>query len=177
MFKTPTPTVGEPSSVLEAGVDVSKAHLDIFFDHDLFRLPNTASGVRRLLKILKLEREPVRVSLEATGCYTRRLIVGCLEAGVPVSLLNARSVRAFARARGQLAKTDAIDARTITDYARTFDPPVLDAGWPEREALQQLHKRLDGLIATRAQRRTSLEHYSAPSIRAEPSGARWTGAK
>ncbi|MEM0896611.1 MAG: IS110 family transposase [Verrucomicrobiota bacterium] len=160
-------TVGELPSMLEAGVDISKARLDVHFEGDEFHLPNTAAGVRRLLKILNLEDRPVRVSLEATGCYTRRLIVGCLEQGVPVSLLNARSVRAFARARGQLAKTDRIDARAIADYAPAFDPAVLDKGWPEREALQQLHKRLDGLIATRAQRRTSLEHYSEPSIRAE----------
>lgn len=167
MSKTPNTTVGELPSIQEAGVDISKACLDVFFEGDKFQLPNSHSGVRRLLKILKLEKAPVRVNLEATGCYTRKLITGCLEADVPVSLLNARSVRAFARARGQLAKTDAIDARTIADYAATFDPQVLDAGWTEREALQQLHKRLDGLISTRAQRRTSLEHYSEPSIRAE----------
>lgn len=160
-------TAGELPSTLEAGVDISKARLDVFFQDEEFQLPNSASGVRRLLKILRLEGGSVRVSLEATGCYTRRLIVGCLEAEMPVSLLNARSVRAFARARGQLAKTDKIDARTIAEYSATFDPIVLDKGWPEREALQQLHKRLDGLIATRAQRRTSLEHYSEPCIRAE----------
>ena len=151
----------------EAGVDVSKLKLDVALGDRVFTVPNSEAGVAALLARLREGGGGFRVSLEATGAYTRRLVRGCLEGGVPVSLLNARNVRNHARARGQLAKTDAIDARVIADYALHHDPPQLGGGWLEQERLQQFHKRLDGLVLARASRQTSLEHYSEPEIRAE----------
>jgi transposase len=151
----------------EVGVDVSKLKLDVALGDELFTVPNTAGGVARLLARLRGAGGPPRVSLEATGAYTRRLVSACLERGVPVSLLNARNVRNHARARGQLAKTDAIDARVIADYALHHDPPLLGRGWLEQERLQQFHRRLEALVAARAGRKASLDHYSGPEVRAE----------
>lgn len=154
-----------PSPFEEVGVDVSKLKLDFAYRDRVFTVPNTDAGIARLLG--RAETPGVRVSLEATGAYTRKLIKACLKRGIPVSLLNARHVRNYARAGGQLAKTDAIDARVIGAYSKDYDPPALGQEWVEQEALQQNHKRLDGLIATRAERKTSLEYYSEPDIRAE----------
>ena len=86
---------------------------------------------------------------------------------MPVSLLNARHVRNYASAGGQLAKTDPIDTAVIGAFAKHYNPPTLGPEWVAQEELQQHHRRPDGLIATRAERKTSLEFYSGPSIRAE----------
>ena len=163
--KAPKP-VGEPPSREEIGVDVSKAFLDSFQAGSQKRIPNSTTEIRRWLRALAATG-PVRVSAEATGCYTRELVGVCLDLGIPISLLNPRNVRSFAKAKGQLAKTDKIDARLIAEYASAFDPPALDEGWPARDELRQLHCRLQQLIASRAKRRTSLEQYHSKTIRAE----------
>jgi transposase len=154
-----------PSPFEEVGVDGSKLKLDCALDDKIVIVPNTDAGIARMLG--RARAPGVRVSLEATGAYTRKLIKACLKGEIPVSLLNARYVRNYARAGGQLAKTDAIDARVIGAYSKDYDPKLLGKEWVEQEALQQNHKRLDGLIATRAERKTSLEYYSQPDIRAE----------
>ncbi len=154
------------STYQEIGVDVSKLKLDVAVNHEVFTVANNSKGITQLLRGLE-NHDNIRISLEATGAYTRLLIKTCLRHEIPVSLLNARNVRNHARARGQLAKTDAIDARIIADYALHYHPPCLGPEWIEEERLQQYHKRLDGLILTRANRKGSLDHYSDSEIRAE----------
>ena len=62
--------------------------------------------------------------LEATGGF-EMLVASELElAGLPVSLVNPRQVRNFALATGQLAKTDAIDAQVLAQFAEAVKPPV-----------------------------------------------------
>ncbi len=155
------------TNYLEVGVDLGKESFDASINGNGRTWPNTQAGICRFLKHLDSLTRPVRVSCEATGGYTRRLVVACLHQGVPIALLNARSVRAFARATGCLAKTDRIDAGIIARHAATFDPPTLDPSWEHQERLRQFHQRLDALIDARARRRTSLEYYSDPEIRAE----------
>ena len=163
----PTDNPAMNTKPLEAGVDLGKETFDASVNGTARTWPNTAAGISMFLKHLLSLGRPVRVSCEATGGYTRKLVVACLHQGVPIALLNARSVRAFARATGCLAKTDRIDAGIIARHAATFDPPVLDPSWEREERLRQFHQRLDALIDARARRRTSLEYYDDPEIRAE----------
>ena len=152
---------------IEVGVDLGKLSFDASIRGHGSTWPNTPAGIRRFLDHLDSLGAPVRVSCEATGAYTRRLILACLKRGTPIALLNARNVRAFARSTGRLAKTDRIDAGVIARFAETFDPAVLDPSWIRQERLHQFHQRLDALIDSRARRRTSLEYYDDPAIRAE----------
>ena len=57
------------------------------------------------------------VVLEATGGYEMPAAAALAEAGIPVVVANPRQVRDFARATGQLAKTDRIDARVLALFA------------------------------------------------------------
>lgn len=155
------------TTCLEVGVDVGKMAFDTSINKSTKTWPNSKPGIARFIKHLKSLDQPVRVSCEATGAYTRQIIAACLLEDVPVALLNARNVRAFARATGCLAKTDRIDAIIISRYAATFDPPTLDPSWEHEERLRQFHQRLNALIDARAQRRASLDYYSDPEIRAE----------
>ena len=84
---------------------------------------NAPKGIASIMdQIVPLE--PAGVVLEATGGF-EMLVAGELElAGLPVSLVNPRQVRSFARATGRLAKTDAIDAQVLAQFAEAVKPPV-----------------------------------------------------
>ena len=84
---------------------------------------NDAEGIASIVDQL-VPLEPRGVVLEATGGY-ETLVASELElAGLPVSLVNPRQVRSFAQAKGQLAKTDAIDAQVLALFAEAIKPPV-----------------------------------------------------
>ena len=65
-----------------------------------------------------------RIVLEATGGYETGVAAELFDAGLPVSVVNPRQVREFARATGRLAKTDAIDALVLARFAEAVRPPV-----------------------------------------------------
>lgn len=104
------------------GIDVGKASLDLAVDgHSrVTRFANTRSGIAKLLKRL-LAIDAPHIVVEATGGYEEPLLEACCDAGLWVSRVNPRQARNFARASGDLAKTDAIDARMLALMARLFN--------------------------------------------------------
>ena len=86
------------------GVDGSKDHLDVAFPGaKAWRTRNDAAGIAALARrAARLERP--QLVCEATGSYTRKLVAGMAQAAIPLSRLNPRQVRDFARATGRLAK-------------------------------------------------------------------------
>jgi transposase len=103
------------------GIDVGKAALDvaIFGEPRVHRFSNTAPGIRRLIRLLHA-REDVRVVVEATGGYEEAVMAACGEAGLWIARVNPRQARHFARAIGQLAKTDNLDARMLAEMVHAF---------------------------------------------------------
>ena len=92
------------------GIDVGKAALDLAVDgvRGVVRFANTKAGIGKLVaRLMKLEAP--RIVLEATGGYEDALLEACCDAGLWVCRVNPRQARDFARATGELAKTDAID--------------------------------------------------------------------
>ena len=103
------------------GIDVGKASLDMAVDgqQKVVRFANTRSGIAKLVKRLLALAAP-RIVVEATGGYEEPLLEACCNADLWVSRVNPRQARNFARATGDLAKTDAIDARLLALMARLF---------------------------------------------------------
>ena len=103
------------------GIDVSKAMLDLAFNDaaKVHRFHNTPAGIRRLVELLGA-RPGVRIVLEATGGYEEAVLDACAEAGLWIARINPRQARDFARAAGQLAKTDNLDARMLAEMASVF---------------------------------------------------------
>ena len=99
------------------GVDVSKDKLDysISGEKAAGTCPNTAKGIRKIIGAAR-ERN-ARVCCEATGGYERALLEACWAGGVEVVLTDPWRVRHFAKGKGVLEKTDAIDARIIARFA------------------------------------------------------------
>lgn len=93
------------------GIDVSKERLDVFSTAgERFSVANDAVGLERLAARVSGARA---VGLEASGGYEVPALKALAQEGVAVYRLDPAQVRAFARSRGQRAKTDAIDARMI----------------------------------------------------------------
>jgi len=128
------------------GVDVAKATLEVArFDRGAKSVSNAPAGIRALLQRVERLDRPVVLCCEATGGYEQELVAGALRAGVPVAVLNPKQVRDYARARGILAKTDAIDVEVITCFARHHRPAPVCAPNPEVQALKALLQRRDSL--------------------------------
>lgn len=107
--------------MLAVGIDIGKAALDVAIEGDqkVRRFPNTRTGIARLLRLLSGQTD-VRIVLEATGGYEDAVLAACAEAGLWVARVNPRQARDFARATGQWAKTDALDARMLAEMAKAF---------------------------------------------------------
>lgn len=121
---------------LVAGIDVGKAHLDVSVSAGpVRRFDNSGDGITSLLCWLK--RHAVTLSLcEPTGGYERLLVSRFAAAGLALHLVHPNKLRAFARACGHHAKTDALDAQLLSRFGELFalsDSPEPD---PDRAELQ-----------------------------------------
>ena len=105
------------------GIDVSKAQLDIAERPSGERavMAHTEASITTLVARLR-HHPPACLVLEATGGLEVPLASALAVAGVPVAVVNPRQVRDFAKATGQLAKTDAIDAQILARFAESVHP-------------------------------------------------------
>ena len=107
------------------GIDVAKAKLDVASEPPSLTLttPNTEAGLQGLVPQVQA-LAPDQIVVEATGGYELPVVRALLEADLPVTVVNPRQVRDFAKATGQLAKTDTLDARVLALFAARVQPPV-----------------------------------------------------
>lgn len=138
------------------GIDVSKAVLDVSVapTHEAWSVPNSTEGMQRLVQRLKA-LSPVLIVLEATGGLERRAVAALAGAALPVVAVNPRQVRDFAKATGQLAKTDTIDAAILALFADRIRPqqrPLRDAEAQELEALVVRRRQVVDMITAEKNR-------------------------
>jgi transposase len=156
-----------------AGIDVSKRHLDACWGGADLRSGNDTSGWAEL--IAKLQADDVDlVVVQTTGGYERGVVTALQAAGITVARVNPRQARDFAKSLGVLAKTDGLDARCLRDFAEVlarhkdrakFITPLLDA---QREFLVGLMTRRRQLIDMHVAQSQRLQHAdvrAAKSIR------------
>ena len=104
------------------GIDVSKTQLDLAMrPAGRFSAPNDEAGCAQVLERLRAV-SPTLVVMEATGGLEIPLTGVLAAAGVPVAVVNPRQVRDFAKATGQLAKTDVLDAQVLAHFAEVIRP-------------------------------------------------------
>jgi transposase len=121
------------------GIDVAKAQLDIAVrpSGERWAVPNNTDGVATLVEQVQA-LHPTLIVLEATGGLERAATAALATAGLPVVVVNPRQARDLARAIGQLAKTDALNARALAHFADVIRPtprPLPDAQTQELRAL------------------------------------------
>jgi transposase len=106
------------------GIDVAKAELVVAREGlaDTMTYPNTAAGQQALVRALRAAPATELIVVEATGGYERGIVAALGSAGLPVVVVNPRQVRDFAKATGQLAKTDALDAHILAAFGARVQP-------------------------------------------------------
>ena len=147
------------------GIDVAKRFFDLYDTasqkHDHFE--NTPSGITVCVEHM-LPRQPTLIVLENTGGYETDLAVALQTAGLPVAVVNPRRIRDFARASGQLAKTDKIDALIIARYAETLQPPPHGVWDAQTRIIKRLVARRHQLVEMRTMEKNRLEHARDAAI-------------
>ena len=150
MTKTKSPRsfigIDVSKQLLEVGVHKSTAH---------FRFPNDPKNFPALIAEL-IALRPARIVLEATGGLERPLLQALHTVGLPVVLVNPRQVRDFAKALGQLAKTDQLDARVLAHFAAAVEPPlrpIKAAEDTELDALMGRRNQLSDMLGAEKNRR------------------------
>jgi transposase len=129
------------------GIDVSKQELEVaVHESDFkFRCANKISCFGQLLAELVVWR-PALLVLEATGGLEMPVVNALQAAGLPVVVVNPRQVRDFAKALGQLAKTDRLDARVLAHYAAAVKPPLRPIKSKDQQELDALMGRRRQLV-------------------------------
>ena len=148
------------------GIDVSKQFFDVHSvptDHTE-RFSNDEAGIRLCLKRCQQE-QPELIVMEATGGY-ESLLAGTLQAeGLSVAVVNPRRIRDFARASGQMAKTDALDAKIIACYGAILEPAPTEQISDNARKLKALVSRRHQLVQMHTAESNRTEHAMDKEIK------------
>jgi len=148
------------------GIDVAKQYFDL---HGLKtgqdqRMENSTDGIRQCVAICNKIR-PELIVMEATGGYELTL-AGTLQAeGFAVAVVNPRRIRDFAKAAGQIAKTDRLDARIIAQFAAKMEPMPTEQFSENTQKLKALVARRSQLVGLHTAESNRLEHADCKEIR------------
>jgi transposase len=153
---------------INVGVDVGKSQLDLYLlERDrALSVPNDEQALSILIRCLSRYRIE-RIVVEATGRLEQPFVRAALAAGLPVIVVSPLKIRRFADVIGQLAKTDAIDARLIAQFAATVKPlarPLSDANAQAIKDLVVRRRQLTSLRTMEKNRRQVMPQELKPSI-------------
>jgi transposase len=148
-----------------AGIDIAKHGFDLAFEpqQKLQHFDNDAKGICRCVKVLQ-QLQPDLIVMEPTGGYERPLVAELQAAGLPVAVVNARRVREFARASGNLAKTDKLDAQVMARFAKVLQPPAQHALDRQARLMKALVARRHQLVQMHTAENNRLEHAHDKAI-------------
>jgi len=147
------------------GIDMAKRHFDLhsFKTGQDRRMENSADGIRQCVALCN-EIRPKLIVMEATGGYERTLAATVQAEGFAVAVVNPRRIRDFARAAGQIAKTDKLDARIIAQFGATMEPRPTEQIDENTQKLKALVARRSQLVGLHTAESNRLEHAHTKSI-------------
>jgi len=134
------------------GIDIAKDTVDVCIEPDaeVMHLAYDNKGVTTICQRLK-SVSPTLIVMEATGGLETRLASELATLGLSVAVINPRQARDFAKASGQLAKTDRVDAAILAAFARAIRPQARALKDADTRALDDLVSRRRQLIDMRVQ--------------------------
>ena len=147
------------------GLDIAKDHIDIGIwpDKRSWQVPNHTEGIASLVEEMAA-LSPACVVLEASGSYEQEAAATLASAGLPVVVVNPRQVRDFAKATGQLAKTDRLDALILARFAEAVKPEIRPLPDAETEELRLLLVRRNQVVAMITAEKNRLK-TAVPAVR------------
>ena len=148
------------------GIDVSKATLDVCAlpSGAAWQVANRDAAIETLVEHLAAG-EAERIVLEASGGYELLVVAALAHRQLPVVVVNPRQVRDFARATGQLAKTDRIDAHILARFGEVIRPelrPLPDATTRAMRGLVSRRRQLQDMLIAEQHRLVSAAVQDAP---------------
>ena len=150
-------------AIVAAGIDVSKKTLNIHLSGRDDTAANDTDGFRKVARILR-DGGAERVVIEATGRMHRALFQSLHDRGFSVFVVNPRQSRDFARAGGELAKTDRVDARALAAFGAAF--PDMAASAPAGVTVDRLRDMLvlrEKLVDQRADLKLAFDEVGDPA--------------
>lgn len=155
--------MNDSDNSISIGIDVSKATLDIGVlpTGETWTIDNNSSDIAILIKKIR-KLQPEYIVLEPTAGFERAVALALAEAELPVSIINPRQARNFAKACGVLAKTDKLDSLVLARYGRSLKPEVRALKDEETQALAELMTRRRQLTDMRTAEKIRLS--SAPAL-------------
>jgi transposase len=155
------------------GIDVAKGTLDLCIDPagETVHAVYDDQGIRQVVERL-VDLSPTLIVVEATGGLEMRLAGELAAKGLPVAIINPRQARDFAKATGQLAKTDVVDAAILAAFARAIRPavrPIKDADTRDLDDLVTRRRQLMDMrvqemlrmgIASKVQKKSLAAHIT-----------------
>lgn len=159
-------TMIEKPTVVHAGLDVAKASLQLHLQSRLYDLANDPVGHAQLVKLLSAV-PGAHLITEATGGYERKAVHALHAAQLPVSVINPMQTRAFARATGQRAKNDPLDAASLSAYGAALRPAPTPAPTAVQTELAALVSWREQLKVTLTIAQNQAEHHAQKFVCAE----------
>jgi transposase len=156
------------------GIDVSKDQLDVALgvEGQAWSVSNDEPGIETLVEDL-CARPCELIVLEATGGFEVPVTTALAAADLPVVVINPRQGRDFARAIGQLAKTDRIDARVLAFFAERVRPEQRRLATEEARLLDALLTRRRQILTMITAERNRQGFAPAPLKKAIEKHIRW----
>ena len=151
------------------GLDIAKSQLD-FYEETLgaMRFSNSPTGIKKVITMCQKISNPL-VICEATSHYHVSVTQALQNAGIRVSVVNPRYVRSFARAKGHLEKTDAIDSKIIAHFGSSIRPKLLSTLTEEKVQLKALQTRARQLTQMIVMEKTHREGLTTAAMQAQAS--------
>lgn len=155
------------SKTYYVGIDISKEKLDVFapFWDEAKSYENRPEGRRELFDDLARVEGAYHLICEATGGYEAPLMLESFERKLNITLVNPRQVRDFAKAKGLLAKTDKIDAATISHFGEVFTPQPTAPHNEAQQRLIALNRRRERLMSHLVREKSALQKSSDAFVR------------
>ena len=146
-----------PQHRIFIGIDVATAQRDVAIrpTHTTVTVPTTPDGHATLIERLT-PLAPTLIVLEATGGWERTMVAVMVTAGLPVAVIDPRQGRYCARATGQLAKTDTLDARSLAWFGEAMRPPCITLKPEISQTVEALVLRRQQLVEMRTREKNRL---------------------
>ncbi|RRJ94974.1 IS110 family transposase [Opitutaceae bacterium TAV4] len=141
------------------GVDIAKTNFVADLSGTSASFAQTEQGHASFIKRVPAD---ACVVCEATGGYEASLVEALWAAKIPVAIVMPKRVRFYAKSLGLLAKTDPIDARLLSGYARAC-ADTLRLYQPLSQAADQLRELLRARDELIEQIKIEANHAEHPS--------------
>jgi len=147
------------------GIDVAKDELVVHVlpTNQQLTVSHSKEGIKELVKLFK-ENEPKQIVLEATGGLERALLTNLIANGFVAIAVNPRQARDLAKGLGELAKTDAVDARILARFAQLECLSVRPVPSMETQEMSDLVTRKEQLIQMRTMETNRLQRTTQKAI-------------